>query len=409
MKPDLKFINLCSLYKELKWEDRTNERFRLCSLTVDNMDQLALLKNLLGEPREYGLSLISPDSPEEISVGAKIQLQAGDPRVGLGLLADNLDNVLKFTHGKIKAPSFYLIDPPWASSNDNPPDIVIRYRLVINQINVLVEGGAYLDKDKQQLVFIDSAKFVLPICYDMGDLSKLSQQAGNEILARLDQDIHREQKLVILIGVVKSLCSIAPEGDRFKHFLNNLQAVLKEFDEGYKLFVAGFSYEKIVDEMEDAKLEELAKIHRTFSDIQNQILSIPVATVIVATQIKSTSKVGTILWVNTAILVGAIIFVVLTYLLLKNQRQTLDEIGQEIDRKREQIERDYSAIKDVTEKSMGSLKKRLRAQRRAFRAVEIIVTIGLFMTLFMYLKLTEPVCMWILHILEALSVRLSWS
>lgn len=401
------FKNLVSLYKAVKWEARQELYSRSCSLTVSDTDQLELLKSLLADHREYGLLLIQPYSPQEIFVGTIVQLKAEDPRTGLGLLADTFDNVLAFPRGRIKEPRFYLIDPPWAAGDQNPPDIVVRYRLVLELINILVESGVYLDKENQELVFVDSGKFVLPILYDMNDLHDMSHQAVNDILGRLNQDIHRTQKLVLLFGVVKSLCTVVPEGVRFKHFLMHLQGVLKEFDEGYKLFVAGFSYEKIVDQMEDAKLEELAKIHKTFSDIQNQILSIPVATVIVATQIKATSKVGATFWVNTAILIGAFIFVILTSFLIKNQRETLDAIGQEIGRKRTQIERDYVAIKDITEKTMDSLNKRLNAQRWAFRAVEIVVIIGMIMTIFMYIKLTGPVCMWLLHILGELSGKLS--
>ncbi|MCZ5662332.1 hypothetical protein O5623_28590 [Escherichia coli] len=62
---------------------------------------------------------------------------------------------------------------------------------------------------------------------------------------------------------------------------------MKVIKKGYKVFVSGFSYEKILDQLRVAKIEEMGKIHKVFSDIQNQILGIPVATIIVATQMKA--------------------------------------------------------------------------------------------------------------------------
>jgi len=388
------FKQLVSLYREVKFEPSS----RRCSLTVADADQLVMLQTLLADCREYGLTLVQPDSRDEVHVGTIVQLDADDPRIGLGLLAETFDNVLDFPSGRTKEPPFFLIDSSWATDDCNPPDIVCRYRQILLQINLLVESAAYFDKENQEMIFVDDGKFVLPILYDTKDLQAVSLQAVNDLLSRLSQDTHRMQKLVILSRTIRSICAVVPEKTRFKCFLMHQQDVLKQFDEGYKLFVADFSYEKIVDQMEDAKLEELAKIHKTFSDIQNQILSIPVATVIVATQIKATSKVDATFWVNTAILIGAIIFVVLTCLLIRNQRDTLKAIDQEIERKRIKIEKEYVAIKDITEETMGSLKKRLNAQRWTFRAVEIIVTIGMIMAISMYIMLTGPVCMWLLHI-----------
>lgn len=51
---------------------------------------------------------------------------------------------------------------------------------------------------------------------------------------------------------------------------------------GYRLFASSFTYSKIRREVESAQAEFLARIHKTFVDIQGQLLGIPVATVVVA-------------------------------------------------------------------------------------------------------------------------------
>lgn len=91
-----------------------------------------------------------------------------------------------------------------------------------------------------------------------------------------------------------------------------------KYVDGYRLFVSNFSYDKVISELELAKVEYTGKIHKAFTDIQNQILGIPVATVVVATQMKSAPQIGYEFWVNIAVLTGCWIFVMLVGLLICN-------------------------------------------------------------------------------------------
>ena len=100
----------------------------------------------------------------------------------------------------------------------------------------------------------------------------------------------------------------------------------KKFSDGYNLFASSFSYDKIRDEVETAKVEYTGKIHKVFSDIQNQVLGIPIASIVVATQMKDAgAKTATTyeVYVNSAVLLGCWIFVLLTGLLIWNQQHTL--------------------------------------------------------------------------------------
>lgn len=103
------------------------------------------------------------------------------------------------------------------------------------------------------------------------------------------------------------------------------------------MFASSFSYEKVRNEIENAKLEEQVKIHKVITDIQNQILGIPVATVIVATQFKTQKLADNDLiyqfWVNTGIFVGVFIFSVFLWYLINNQKSSLKGIEEEIKRK----------------------------------------------------------------------------
>ncbi|WP_374351664.1 hypothetical protein [Chitinimonas sp.] len=380
-----KFDQLVSLYRAINFQQGSRDG----DLTIADEAQRSLLLNLLDDCREFGLSLPTGEITQVI-VGGTLRLRADDPRTGIGLLADTFDDVLKFRSGRIKTPRYYLLDAGWAVGDTDPPDLVSRYAQVLALIDLLGESAAYLDKEAQALVFVDEGRFSMPILYEAKDLLALDVTSLESLLGRLGQDTHRDQKLAILAKAVQAICTAAVPVARFVCLLQHLPELLKQFDEGYRLFVADFSYEKILNQMEEAKLEELAKIHKTFSDIQNQILGIPVATIIVATQLKQTQKVDAVLWVNSAILVGVWVFAILTWLVLRNQRHTLDAIEEEIRRKLQKIEADYSAIKDSVTSTFPALNKRLRAQRIAFCAVDSIVVVGVILAHVIYFAMTDP-------------------
>lgn len=381
-----RFNRLVALYRAIAFDPGTREG----NLTIADTDQLREFQYLLAEPRQYGLTLIADRPPESLQVGETIRLHADDPRIAVGLLTERFEDVLTFPSGRIKEPRFYLLPQAWACTDNAPPEQVQRYRHVLDFINLLAESSAYLDKENQDLVYIDDGKFILPLHYTTQDLAGMDTASLQALLARFSQDTHREQKLTIVAKAVQKICGARSPQQRFSGLLEHLPDLLKQFDEGYRLFVADFSYEKILDQMETAKLEELAKIHKTFADVQNQILGIPVATIIVATQLKETSAVDAIFWVNSAILVGVWVFVVLTWLVMRNQLHTLDALDDEIARKQKKIETDYAQVKDVVSGVFPKLKARLKTQRWAFRTVDIVVSVGLIMSHAMYLVLTHP-------------------
>jgi len=381
-----RFNRLVKVYKSVT----VTPGSRQGTLTISNEDLLQDLRIVASSEREYGVLLTENPSLDAVEVGGVYQVELDEPRTGICILADSFDEVLTFQGGYIREPRFFLLPSMWACSDNAPPELVSRYRTVISLIKLFEESSAYLDKEDQQLVYIDEGKFLLPVVYSSDDLNKLDLASANALLERFGHNTHRDQKLTILARGIQKICGQLHPSGRFAYVLGQISELLKKIDEGYRIYVADFSYEKVLDQMEAAKLEELAKIHKNFSDIQNQILGIPVATVIVATQLKPSSSIDVEFWVNTAILIGVWVFAVLTNLVLRNQQNSLDAIADEISRKKKKLESDYSEIKDAVGGIFPQLQKRLRNQRRAFVAVDFIVVIGLLLAHIMYFVMTEP-------------------
>lgn len=381
------FDQLVTLCRAIEFLENT----RRGSLTIADEAQLGLLRMLLMDGGDtYGLS-INMGVPETLSIGDTVELEVGDPRLSFGIIATDVDNLIIAPKAQLREPKrYFLIDSKFSRSDETVPNAIVRYRQVLALICLLKEAAAYLDEEAGDFIFVDDGKFLLPIRYMGDDLQHTDITVIERLLQSFVNDTHREQKLAILAKSVRTVCGSAIPNERFSTLLRHLSDLQKSFSEGYRLFVADFSYDKIVNQLETAKLEEITKIHKTFSDIQNQILGIPVATVVVATQMKQATGIGYEFWVNTAVLIGCWVFVVLSALMLKNQLHTLSAIGDEIERKKTQMLTEYQSIADLITRSFPFLEKRLQVQRIAFYVVAAILGIGLVVAHVVYFMVTIP-------------------
>ena len=179
-----------------------------------------------------------------------------------------------------------------------------------------------------------------------------------------------------------------PSENRFRHLLHHSIDLKSKYEQNYNIFVSGFSYEKVRDEIESARVEYASKIHKVFSEIQNQLLSIPVATIIVATQMKDSKAIGYEYWVNVSVLIGCWVFVLLMTFLLYNQAQTLDVIQNEVDRQKDKIKKEYPQAFNLVSETFEYLNKRIISQKCMLLFVFFIVLAGLIFSHFIFYKLS---------------------
>lgn len=382
------FSDLIKLYKAIDFPAGSRE----ATLHIQDQKVLSLLHKIISNEtweEDTGLSLAQGKS-DSWAVGSTVKIFVDDPKVKLGLLADSFEDVLNFPEGLLQEPPFFLKDSKWASTDPNPPLIVQKYRVLLDFIGALVGTAEYFDKNSQELVFFIDKKLVLPILYNKQALEDLETETTELLLEKIKDETHKEQKKVILAKELTLMLSPIPSENRFTKLIKSMDDIEKSYNDGYRLFVAEFSYEKIKDQIETEKLREMEKIHKTFSDIQNQILSIPVAMVIVATQLKPAEKIGTAFWINNTVLVSVWVFFALTLLILLNQKSTLSVINEEVERKREKIKKDYAAIQDLIEGAFRAIEKRLSRQKCILYIVIIILVAGFTFAHIMYFALTDP-------------------
>lgn len=359
-------------------------------LRLVNEEVLSALQSVRQNEHRYAV-LVDERTPDQLSVGDSVTLQLQDPSIAIGLVADSLNDVLAFPRGRTSTPKYFLLDKALAYTDPAPAGelALLAYRRVVELVALLAEAATYFEKDREELIFLKDGKVEIRVLYSVDDLIGVDSTALDALLEKMAaHDKLREQMLGILAEcVIKQVSSLEPKR-RFPALLAHLPEVVKSFDDGHRLYVANFSYAKVKDELQAAMLDELAKINKVFADVQGQILGIPIATVLVATQLKQATGWDQVAWVNSAVLFGVFFFVVLSNFVMRNQLHTLDNIEQEIVRKEKKITAQYAAVKDMVSETFPKLRSRLRLQRLAFWAVQLLLALGFCAALTLYFVMT---------------------
>lgn len=372
--------------------------------TIKNDAHLVLLKACIDASYDTHLELLNEEPPSDLKVGQTVELSVA-PRLGFGLLKRDVGDLLAgYRKARIKEPSFFLMAEGISNSDtvaEGHP--VARYRAVLRLVQLLKRSAAFLDVDELALVFIKDGKFEVPIDYDADDLQKMPLPAIQELVDILPSGTHEKQCASILAEAVVSMTAHLAGELRFKYLLAHAGELKKKFDQGYQLFAAGFSYEKVRDQVEAARVEFTGKIHKVFSDIQNQLLGVPVATIIVATQMKDAKTYGYEFWVNTAVLVGCWVFAILMVFLLHNQAHTLSVLREEINRQKRQLKNEFAAVADAFTNTFDYLSRRAFTQRAILWVIDFFVIVGLLLSHVIYLKLTPPARDWLVDFVPVLA------
>lgn len=377
---DKKFKDLVSVYKKVVLTDSLSGE-----LTLSDQSECDNLNKLISERERFGISLERGD----IAVGNVVLISISPPQLKLGKIYPSISEFLSNGKNRIKEPSEYFIFTDKFYSKDVVvPQCTQSYRSLLKLISLLKDSAAFLDENNYELVYFDKSVLKVPIKYDLSDLNKVKIAEIESFISLFVDDTHRDQKLSILSNSIKFIADTKEKESSFSAIISEFNNIIESYKKGYNIFSSGFSYEKIIDQLRVAKVEEMGKIHKTFSDIQNQILGLPLATIIVATQMKAAVEWDAQAFINSAILLGAIVFIALLILVLCNQWQTLRAISDEIAYKKDQAKNNYSSIYSDIKTTFSHLTRRIFIQRAAFIVIGTAAIIGFILTVKFYFQLT---------------------
>lgn len=289
----------------------------------------------------------------------------------------SLEKLLKSAERRISPPArFYLeeTDTVFPQDGDNLPDMLARYIEATDLFNALEDVADDVRQlgGEKTLVFLNQHKLELTADYaaiDLVDLDRLDYFKREFI----DSDIHTQQKHTILRT---ELFSIFPKETRvpLSSLMGRFQDFVDHVEKSYQLYVSEFSFQKIAAEVEERKLEYTTKLNKIFSDIQNQLLVIPAALVLVGGQMKDANEW---LFPNVLIWLGSLVFAVLINFLIKNQRHTLEALKDEISRQWSLMKNRHSQAANLFSSAYTQLDDRYKHQRCLLRVIDVLVAASL--------------------------------
>lgn len=202
-------------------------------------------------------------------------------------------------------------------------------------------------------------------------------------------EVHAEQRLAILDNAIADLVLSQPVETRFLYLARNVRELARRVTDGYRLFASSFSYEKIRGQVEAAQSEYVGRIHKTFVDIQGQLLGLPVATVVVATQLKPVDSWSAAAWGNIAVLIGAWLFAFLLLGSCVNQWFTLSAIHADVKRQKNKLFTSFVEISDQFSDVFRNLSTRIWWHRAALVLVGSFAVCGAVFATYVFLQLTN--------------------
>lgn len=382
----LSFADLAIIYKTTQKVQGSQNGV----ITILDEQILQVLKKAISDENyeESGVE-IDVDTPDQLALGQTYSIKIGSPRFGLGMVVQDIDELLNSPLARMSEPkNYFILDDNFEKNDLIIPDGIVRYRKTLSFLAVLKSCAAYTDVAASELVFLHDGKFVIPVKYSKALIDQTDFTIIDKLLRFFENDTHEEQKIAILSNTILSILQISARNKRFATLLTEIATVLIKFNDGYKLFIADFSYDKIREQFEADKIEYSNRIHKVFSDIQSQLLSIPVATVIVATQMKVV-KDGSGDLANRALLAGSWIFAVIFFLLCYNQWKTISGIKDEITKKEKKISSDYEGVDEIFEKIFDVLHRRIRQQYTFLVIVVFVLVTALISTHIFYFKIQD--------------------
>ena len=380
------FDQLTLLYRHIAF-DQNGDQGRLSIATPEVRDVIQFIEDDQDAAADADIAVL--DDVDALQVWQDVSVRVGPPRTALGYLVRDFDGLLDTPEARIREPRAYFIIDGGITPDINPcPERLATYRKVLELTELVGEAAAYVDHSKRELIFIKDGKFSVLLAYTSADLDRVSLSDADAIIKACADEIHRDQKLAILAEAVIGICASQPVAGRFRHLIANLDAVNEEVRNGYQLFASSFSYSKIRNEIEAARIDYLNKIHKTIIDIQTQLLGIPVATVIVASQLKVATACGVEFWTNFAVVLGAWIFVALLAIAIWNQWATLASISDDIARQKTKFQRDFAALSDQFDTIFVTLAGRIKWQRRFLGFVGVLAVVGAGVATFVAYRVT---------------------
>ncbi|MCU4328783.1 hypothetical protein KTG55_03110 [Acinetobacter pittii] len=264
------------------------------------------------------------------------------PLTGTNIFYD-LDHYLKKDGRRLDAAptrSFYIYDqsikfiPNTDCSNNELNNVFVVANLFLNlKLISDLHGDA---GNKSFIIFVGKKNLKINSEYIAEDLKRDLILVKSFIRDYIQNDFHQEDRH---LSVINGLHEAFQESEiSLSTFLKGFDTFHRVVKSNFQLYMDKFSFDDFKNKVEEDRREYTIKINKVFSDMQNQLLTLPIATVLAAGQMVYVATAGDFIK-NILIVIGIGIFCIFVLMQISNQNSTLTALDEEINLRKSEMEK----------------------------------------------------------------------
>ncbi|MFH6972627.1 hypothetical protein [Flavobacterium petrolei] len=327
----------------------------------------------VGEPNEIK-SIMKEDIPNFMNQQVYLDIRTGN----INCYFETVNDFLNGNKFKLKSELFYIAENDYYSEESAVVnEIVNNYNKNIELIDFLnsLSHTHHLIGNQLKYYFyrISNSIVEIDIKYSIQDLDFFSELEGFQELKKefLDPISHKDKKELFVNELVNF---IECNSSDYLTIVKNWKTILNSYNKSYKLYLAGFSFEKIKTSSNEHFQKLLDRIYDSISKVSGYIFGIPIGFILLLNYFDYS---GLLIFKNVIILILSILFFVLIwYILLKNIKESIDAIEEDIDEFINLIST-VIVLKPIKEKLENLKKVSIKKQRNKLLIVKG-VTISIF-------------------------------
>lgn len=236
--------------------------------------------------------------------------------------------------------SFYIYDqsvkfiPDTDCSNNEINNIFVVANLFSNlKLISDLHGDA---GNKSFIIFVGKKNLKINSEYIAEDLKRDLILVKSFIREYIQNDFHQEDRH---LSVINGLHEAFKESEiSLSTFLKGFETFHRVVKSNFQLYMDKFSFDDFKNKVEEDRREYTIKINKVFSDMQNQLLTLPIATVLAAGQMVYVTTAGDFIK-NILIVIGIGIFCIFVLMQISNQNSTLTALDDEINLRKSEMEK----------------------------------------------------------------------
>lgn len=338
----------------------------------------------------------------ELEIGDQVTFEISPPRSRNNVFyAKNLKDLLKYKFSIINKPSdivihdqkFFSWDITEKGTSNIPVNILAYYR-VCNFVESLIDDGIFKNTyNDEMLLFSGDGMIDLTARINATALRHEANkkiEAIDRIMEIIETDIYKDDKKRILKAVFFSYLKPRKKYLRFWGLLDAIEEISKTFSNNYELFVSEFSFDSEQENLMMQRRDYCNRLSSILSGIQSKILAIPLSLILAFGQMK-TDSTDNPLFVNSGVLIAALVFSTLMWILLLSQEQVLIALHEEITSKANRFKREIPKLFPLVENTFAVLEKQYNSTKNMVIFLKALIIIGFGATIVSYAYLTPNI------------------